>query len=209
MQRIIDKFANCLQSELNLDDEKRDAVAYGAYWLLDILLSYGSIIVAGIIFGVLKPALAVTITSSALRVVSGGAHCGSVRNCVMLSIAISIGFGSLARPIAEILPNQLIPISALLVWGPGLIAVKKFSPADTPNKPIVKEAQRRCLQNLSTIFMVGWMICYMVFLIINLVSYEILIASTLGLLWQLFSITPKGYRFTNNIDKLLTYVFGE
>jgi accessory gene regulator B len=89
-------FVNYLKVNLNLNVDQEAIALYGlqvfTYTFVDFIL----VILAGWILGCLSATLAVVLTASCLRGVSGGAHSNSPLICALLGMIMSPVLGMLA-----------------------------------------------------------------------------------------------------------------
>jgi accessory gene regulator B len=205
MDRLINNLSGILQQELELTEDSREIAAYGLYMLFSTVIGFISIVVVGFMLGVLKLAVVGVLTASGLRVLSGGAHSANLRNCTLMGAIISPGIAVLAKKF-----GPQIPLSGMygLVIAAGLFAlwgIFTYAPADTPNKPIISELFKQRLRRMSFIYLLIWF-CLIAANIGGLLfspAHDVVLASTLGIIWQVYSITPSGYKLVASIDNLL------
>lgn len=190
------------KEELNLEDDDTAVLKYSLTIYSTTIIGYTVIILAALPFGVVDTALASVITSSMLRIFSGGAHASVSRNCILGGGVIFTFLGLLAK--------LFFPSSSIVLWlivsGTVVFAfwsVHRYAPADTPGKPIVTKQQKDKLRKYSFVFLVGWFAATLLCLmgLVN-VSGKLLYASTLGIIWQGFTLTPSGYRLIDFVDRL-------
>ena len=205
MDRLINNLSGMLQQEFELTEDSKEIAAYGLYMLFSTIIGFVSIVVVGFMLGVLKLALVGLLTASGLRVLSGGAHSANLRNCTLLGAIIAPGIAVLAKNFGHQIPllgmyGLVISTSLLGLW-----IILTYAPADTPNKPIISELFKQRLRKMSLIYLLIWF-CLAAANIRGLFfspAHDLVLASTLGILWQIFSITPSGYRLVALIDHLL------
>lgn len=201
LRSVAEDTAHYLGAELHLDTKETAAIRFGLESLLDFIINLGAIIGVAWWMGITSYVLAVLVPSSLLRLVSGGAHCSTFLRCLVLSLAIMIGFGQLA---AKIMISQSL-LYALIVFlaASGVYTIHNWVPADTPAKPIVSTRKRAMYRKISYIYMAIWTVAMS-----GLTSWGesvsgVAFASIGGVGWQIFSITPAGYHFVAIMEKLV------
>lgn len=205
VERLINDIAVLLERELDLTGESKEIAVYGLYIFFSTCAGIISIAVTGWLLGVLGLSLVVVLTASGLRVMSGGAHSQCLRNCTLLGVILAPAMALGAKHIH----GYLIPPAMLaLVMAVGFISIwsiYRYAPADTPNKPIISESFKARLRRLSLLYTLAWSLL-MTIMVSGLwiaPRYDIVLASTLGILWQSFSLTPMGYKLVAAVDALL------
>lgn len=204
MERRYDWFTESLAKELNLDEENKEVVAYGLNAVTSTAGGYLLIIVFSSILGVLGSALTAAITYSAFRSYMGGAHSHSQRNCITITGVTFPLLGVLVGLIANTMPAKYLPIMVLCAVVMAIASIYRYAPADTPQKPITDLQQIYMLRRSSFIGVGLWLTgAVLVMWGIMPLSDKFLIASTLGLLWESFQVTPQGYAFLKALDRTL------
>lgn len=205
MERLINNISELLQQELGLTEERKEVAAYGLYVFISSITGIVSIVVVGFLLGILKLALVAVLTASGLRVLSGGAHSANLRNCTLLGMIVSPGIAMLAEKLGHKIPTVSMYSLVFVVGLFALWAIITYAPADTPNKPIISEDYRRRLRNLALVYLSIWAVVIIFNISGTLFSpaYDLVLASTLGILWQAFSLTPGGYKLVAFIDGIL------
>ena len=203
MSNFIDQFSKHLQNELNLNNERTEVISFGLYTLFTAVSGFVAVIVVGYIVGAVKLSLTAAVTSAIFRAISGGAHSARLRNCTILGAIVSPGIALVSRWVSPWMPDLLLFFLVAVTWLLSLASVYKFAPADTPKRPITRPEERKKFRRLSFAFLFIWIIGLTITAVMKLYSCDFILASTLGLLWQANSITPKGYRFVERFDKLL------
>lgn len=200
----IEKMGSYLQAELNLSDNDTAVVKYALHVLFSSVVSLIAIIAVAWALGVLKYALPAAFVAAGLRLLSGGAHSAKLLNCSLMGAVISPGIGLFAKYAWSVLPQQFLPACIGVTFICTLTSVWLYAPADTPNKPITKPRQKRNLRVLSFLYLIIWFIW--IFAALNSViqiPQPVLLATSLGILWQAFSLAPAGYRFVKTVDNLM------
>lgn len=177
-------------------EDQAEVLAYGLEVVLGLVIEAGVILGLAWLLGITGPTIIILISFLSFRLLAGGSHCTAYYRCLLLSTIVLLSLASLAGPLGSRLVSWpwLMALSGLgaffLTW--------RWAPVDTPQKPLPVEklpARRYwCL-----FFVLAWYV---------LISYlplppAWLGATVLGVLWQAFSVTPAGEKFTRGADFLL------
>lgn len=207
IERASKSLASGIASNLNLDREREEVLAYGAFALLQTVWSILLVIILGAIFGVLGEALAVSLAISFLRKYSGGAHSTSPNRCALIGAILSLALAFLA-----IFSGRVIGFyGPVFIGAPGFliscIVVRSLAPVDSPSKPIKKQEKRNRLKraslNMLCLLILVATILYAVYYIYNSESaliYGLCISA--GVTWQAFTLTKQGHIILEAIDVL-------
>ena len=200
--RIADKIAY----EININDEKKEIIAYGIFGIIQTLLSILFVAIFGFIFNVLIEALIVSFTASILRKYSGGVHASSPNICMTI--------GTFNCTIIPIIIKKLnlsfncVFLVGILIFILSYIAILKLAPVDSINKPIKSIKKRKELKNKSIFILT----IYFLIVVIFLVLYKFLTNIKLlfycgciyaGIFWQIFTLTKTGHIILVRVDSFL------
>ena len=207
LERMSQKLAEKISAELDYDQDKKEVVAYGAYAIMQLTLSILLIIVFGIIFRVLAEALVITASAAFLRSYTGGAHASSPNICLVVGTVVCIVFALVSKLI--ILSNLWWVVALILsVHIAAFWLISIYAPLDSKNKPISEKRKPKMKR--------GGIILNAIYLIISagIIIGAILLKKqewlvfpvgiALGVLWQVFSITPVGEIWLGRLDRLLS-----
>ena len=192
-----------LQNELKLSDTDASIVRYGLESVVTFIVNFAFITAVAWLLGVLKLSLISAFAMAGLRILSGGAHSAKLVNCSLVGAVISPGIALMTK---YVLPaeSKMLLIVSLLTFIIAIINIWLYAPADTPSKPITKPEQKRKLRLFSFIYIFIWIsVVVMNFTGIYSVPGIYLWIIALAILWQVFSITPKGYKFMEAVDYIL------
>lgn len=212
MESISNKIANKVASGLNMDEDKKEVIAYGTFSLLQIFLSIFLVSVIGYIFHLSIEALIVMFTGSILRQFSGGAHASTPGNCTTIGVIVCIGQAILLSALVDTFSNlNLFIIIELIVFVCAYYAIYKLAPVDNPAKPIKKKEKRERMKKISLIILSVYFILILSFMVIyaiikeqKLLVYALCIAG--GTAWQTFTLTKSGHLILFRTDKYLKYI---
>ena len=198
------KLAGYLRAQLVLTDNDEAVLAYSIHSLVTGTISIIAIIIVGWFLGVLKLAVTAAFTAGGLRMASGGAHSTRALNCTILGMVISPGIAFLVKHLLADLPGSGLIYLCIFTALVALTAIRKYAPADTPNKPITNPVQRRQLRRISTGLVILWLAVVLFTTIRHKIGLQpYLTASALSIIWQSFSLTPIGYRAMAGFDRLM------
>lgn len=186
-----------------LSGRDADVLVFGLRLLITSITGYLTLIVLGIVLGLLNYVLAAALTASLLRVVSGGAHASSPLRCNLIGAGIFVLLGLLAK-VSSRETGALFTAVPIIITLAGSGIIYRFAPAGTPGKPITSTVQRMYLKFASLGLLIVWGVCSV--LLVTFAAGEILpvvLASCFGMIWQLISLTPVGYKLVGMMDHLL------
>lgn len=209
MENLSKNIAKKISLELNLDNDKRDIIAYGTIGLIQTLISLILVVIVGAIFGVALEAFIVALFSSALRKCSGGIHASTAEICTTISIFICVGFALGMKYIETTFGNLnfIILVGCILfLWS--YYIIYKYAPVDSPNKPIKTLAKKQRMRRGSILTLT----IYLVLVLVNILLYIIfkknfilvyILCIYAGFAWQCFTLTKIGHIVGNSMDSLL------
>jgi len=198
--------AEKISLHLQLDNDKEEVIAYGAFNLIHTLWSTILLIIFGLVFNSLIEILLISITAALLRQLSGGVHASSPGRCSTITV-ITFGILSLFVRYTNLTPAAVVyyqlTTSVIILY-----SLYKNCPIDTPNKPIREETQRIRLRKRSFIFLVFIYIVMAIlwFLFINNRDGQVLkiiLSLHTGILWQSFLLTYLGNGIISKFDYYL------
>lgn len=217
LQKVIASQAQWLAKKLDYGKAEEEVLRYSLNLVVSTVLGYGVLIAAAALLGVLPTALAAALSASALRIFSGGAHASRLSRCVGLGAVIFIAIGWFAAggvpvlektPYLEVLASQTKVILIIIVTvGTGIIYF--YAPAPAPGKPKQTYLQQTVMKSCSLVLLWWW--GGTVWLVYSwqwgMEHQELLLASELGVVWQLMSLTPLGFGLLGGGEKILDLVF--
>ncbi|MEA4824923.1 MAG: accessory gene regulator B family protein [Clostridiaceae bacterium] len=206
MERLAKKLASNIAVSLGYDVEKEAVVAYGLIAIIQIILTTLLVLLFGFLAGVPVESLIVCFSVSILRKFSGGAHAGTAELCTSFSVVYCILTASISKWLLVGIYNQILMAFAIIViFGLSFLAVYKFAPVDSPNKPIRTEQKRIRMRKGSflvlSIYFVLALIGFAItdqFVIIK--SFEI--SLLFGVSWQIFTLTYLGAQFIRKMNQI-------
>lgn len=200
-----------IASNLKMDKEQEEIIAYGAFNLIQIIWSIFLVIVFSIVFGVLEEALIITFTISLLRKYSGGAHASSPNACAIIGTIVSVGFALIVQQVFSRFNNLAVIIIGIISLIFSYYTVYRFAPVDSLAKPIKKLEKKEYLKKCSIIvlnILLG-LIMILVFFYIKYrrgILLNIIECIYLGILWQTFTLTILGHKILNKVNLVFEYI---
>jgi accessory gene regulator B len=206
IEKVSYSLASKLASSLQLSDEQKSVIAYGATNLLQIIYCITLCVIAGLAFRVLPESLVVLFTVSLIRKYSGGIHSHSPNRCAVIGAIYSVGLGLIAKYSGVELSFTLV--LGVLVYLCAFILVYKLAPVDSSAKPIKKEKTRLRLKKYSILALCCLLIISAILIVILkfyglLFLYKYILCIYFGVIWQTFTLTKLGHAVLGKLDAFL------
>ena len=143
-EHMVDKICDTLlnkirKADLSIDDEKAEIIYYGLQNMIGELPKVIIIFCVAALIGIFKLVVIGTIVLMVYRGLAGGIHLKSHISCLLVSMTMMYGSIYLAREI--VFDNTYLVYTILCLIDTFLAFL--YAPADTENRPIIKEEQRR------------------------------------------------------------------
>lgn len=205
IEKLANNIGDRISSELKLDKDCREVVEYGAFVLLQTLLSIFLVTIFGWLFNVVIESLVISFTMSILRKYSGGVHASTSDICAIIGTIVCVGLAILISYISPLLNLNFLLILGGLIFIWSYYTVYKLAPVGNPEKQINNEEKRRRMKqssimilNLYLMIVVCIIVIYFNVGIFCLLSYSMSIY--MGLAWQVFTLTSKGRFIMVKVD---------
>lgn len=212
MEKITNLIADKIAIELQLDKDKKAAIAYGTFAIMHMTLSIILVVIFGLIFHVMFEALIISFTGSILRKYSGGAHASSPGMCAAIGTTICIAQALLIRLlIYPIINSDLLLVLMLLTFVWSYYLILKLAPVDSPAKPIKKQEKRQRMKKGSSLVLS----IYLIIVIINFTMYFFFrekkyavysLCICIGSVWQSFTLTNAGHITISKLETFLSKI---
>jgi len=207
LQKISNKFAEKVSTELKYDNDKQEVIAYGTFALLQMILSIALVVVFGLVFKVLVEALIVSFAGSILRKYSGGVHSSSPMICVVVGTVVCVAFGVLTK--IEFLTQFYVVLGlTVAVFILAYVIIYKLAPIASKSKPISDKKKVRMKRGsivvLSVYLLTGGGLFTLYLLTKNENFLNYVFCLSLGTLWQVFTLTKFGEVVLGGLDKFLS-----
>lgn len=204
MEKFAIALANKIATELQMEDEKREVIAYGLIAIIQMIITTMLVFIAGLIAGTAVEALIICFSVSLLRKYSGGAHLGTIEICTSFALVYCIGFSLIAKYlIYPVLNTYILTFVSFAVLALAYFTVYKLAPVDTPNKPIKTDKKKKRMRRGSFTTLTVYLGISVVLLSFSaiypfLLSYQT--SLLFGILWQIFTLTKIGSFILGRID---------
>lgn len=214
---MVDRLSNCIASKiskvLDLDDDKQEVIAYGAFSLIQTIWSIVLVMIFGALFNVFWEAIIISFSGALLRKYCGGAHATSPNRCAVIGVIISVGIALILDKILFYTSDIYIMIYVCSIFIFTYYVIYKYSPVDTPNKPIVNEETKKHLRK-SAFKMTNFYFVIIVLLYIyytkekSYTSLMVVSSISTGVLWQDITLFPLGHYIMSKLDIILKNISG-
>ncbi|HEY8892073.1 MAG TPA: accessory gene regulator B family protein [Clostridium sp.] len=212
MERLSNNIANKIASELSLDKDNREVIAYGTFALMQMFLSIFLVFLFGLLFHVAFEALIISFTAAILRKYSGGVHASSLGICTFIGTIVCVGQAVLISLIINYVINfKLTIILGVVIFIWAYYIIYKLAPVDSIAKPIVKKEKRNRMKKGSIILLSVYLIITVFFILFYISSGErkfVFFALCLysGILWQAFTLTTQGHLLVGKVDTFFNHI---
>mgnify|MGYP000985132066 CR=1 FL=1 len=190
--------ANHFATVLNENHQKRAVYYYGFFIIIGAMVKGIILISAALLFGTLLPTIFVFLAFASLRIGAGGYHMDTYGKCLFASLVLYITASLITQHTYKFWNDFHIAMLITITFVTGLYVLIRYAPKDTPNKPITKPEQIMKYKKLSIIILFVWFIISIALTIFKQSMY--IIALNLGILLELFSVTPTGHKFFDKIN---------
>lgn len=216
IESVSNNLASKISSYLKLNKDEEEIIAYGAFNLIQTVWCVLLVLLFGAICNVTEKAIIISVVISILRKYSGGAHSGSPNRCAIIGAIVSVGLALFIRYLNDFINFQVAIFIGSISFMLSYYAIYKYAPVDSPAKPIVKDIVKKKMKKKS-FFVLNLLVSIIMVLFISYLIFEvrfllsIVICIYAGVLWQVLTLTPKGYSVLLKIDiflKCLTEKFG-
>ncbi|TDX51804.1 accessory gene regulator ArgB-like protein [Orenia marismortui] len=198
LELISQKLINYFFKDYQADD--KEILIFGLMAVLSTTITSIFIIVCSSLLGVARFSIIAATVASILRFFSGGIHAATYKQCITISTVVFVLLGLLASYAGIGLQDSLF-IILLLALIVGSIIIFFYAPAEVEQNPINSIERRYRLKRYS--FMILFTIVFISYLILLLKNdlYQFILAGLLGVIWQLFTITPLAYKLIDLLNK--------
>lgn len=206
MYDIANRAAVFLARETGLEQKKVDRVRFGLEMIFGEIIKVVILLTAAAILGILPEALAAMVVFTAMRLVSGGAHCEDYWRCLAFGLLIELGSGELGLLAARYLTEPLLVRSIIIgtfvmampvaIWAPGEVALRLIKPEERGLSKVLSLVILALLAGVLAIFIAP-------------LSISVAVSGFMAMAVQVFTLTPPGYRVIDVFDILLSQIIGE
>lgn len=190
--------ANYLMKQQKESNEKRRVYYYGFQIIIGAMVKGILLTASTLLLGTFVPTMVIMLVFASLRVIAGGYHMDTYGKCIATSLGLFLVAGVISQYTYRFWSSELVVIFTILSFIIGLFTIIKWAPSDTPNKPITEPEEIRKFKRRSIIYVFVWLGAISLFTYFKL--HMLIIAGCFGLLLEVFTITPLGYRFFDVIS---------
>src|SRR5690554_2413293 len=216
IQKISNSMALRIGEALKLGKERRDIIAYGAFGLLQFIWSVILVAIPAVLLNVLREAMVMSFAAAIFRKSSGGVHATSPGRCAVIGAVVFNGMSFAVKAVHTEFRAIYYIIYLVFCLLLSYIVICRYSPVDTPNKPITNHEMKKKLRRASFITMHVYVIIILVLTVLLLytdsfVLSSILLSLSTGILLQAFTLTMSGHHVITYIDLFMKKikVFGK
>lgn len=190
-----------LREKLHLTPDEEEIALFGLQTILYPAVGLSLILFAGWLCGCFWTTLIVALTVLLLRLFSGGAHARSPLACALLGVIVVPALGKVAAVTAPFFTPFSLALTVAAGFLPVLVLTARLAPVDAPAKPVTAPEERRRLRSLS--LLVVLLVTAGQFIpLFSGKALALVLAASLGLWWQTFTLTRAGHRFATILDDL-------
>jgi accessory gene regulator B len=183
---------------LDEDHQKKAVYYYGFQIAIGSAVKIITLIAVSLAFGVLLPALIISLSFTLLRKVAGGCHMKTYGKCLVVTIGLFITAALLAQYTHQYWSVEGLVILFTLTFLTGIYLVIKYAPKDSPNRLITDLEEKRRFRKLSVVYMIIWLVLVIALTMYGMKTYTL--ALCFSVMLELFGITPIGHRFFEKIE---------
>lgn len=193
------KAAGCIAKELNLNNKKIAIVSYGIEVIIGALIKLAVFIAVPWMLGVLAEFMVAYLSFAILRIVAGGVHCSEFYRCLIVSAISYLSIAFISTHISSYaLPYTYREIYWVILIFSLLVMIVK-APVDVQEKPIINP-KRRLRLKIASCLVVG---LYMLISVYWHLEDKIYVASGLGILFQVSTVTKSGTQLFKLVDQII------
>jgi accessory gene regulator B len=208
IDKISKSFAHVVSSNLSLGHDQEEILAYGAFALIQTILSILTIAVCGLVLGVFAESMIISFAAAILRKFSGGVHATKPLNCAVIGMIIFCVLGLLVKHVF---------ISIEFIYVIGLMALEfafvfyvmiKYSPVGSVNKPLKNLEKRKRLKHQSLMFTISMLVINIILTYVyvhtnNINFLTVAICISTGILWQSLTLVSLGHIIIESLDTFM------
>jgi accessory gene regulator B len=208
IDNISKSFASIVSSNLSLDCDQEEVIAYGAFALIQTVLSIFAIAALGLLFGVFAESMIISFAAAILRKFSGGVHASKPLNCAVIGMIIFGVLGFLVKHV--FIRIEFVNVIGLMAAEFAFVfyVMIKYSPVGSVNKPLKNIEKRKRLKHQSLMFTfimlaVSMVLTYAYVLTNNISFLTVAICISTGILWQSITLVSLGHIIIKSLDTFM------
>jgi accessory gene regulator B len=202
--------ADKISTKLTLDNDQKEVIAYGAFALIQTILSILFVILLGSLFNVALEAVVISFIVSILRKYSGGIHASTSNACMIIGTVIFVGLAKMLTFMESSISVALTFVVVLISFSWCYHIILKLAPVESVTKPISNQKRKRMKKGSIITLSV-----YLTLVLINIMFYYVTkedkllgycLCICVGSAWQVFTLTKVGHRVLSKIDIFLNHI---
>ncbi|MCG8540875.1 MAG: accessory gene regulator B family protein [Clostridia bacterium] len=201
VDNLIESILNYFKKHLEIEEDQEAILRYSMQVSISFIANMAMALLVALILGIFPNVLFIMLTISILRSFSGGGHSKTMFGCSIYGTIIMNILGMITKytyPTKDVLSVLILLTFMFSVW-----SLHKYAPADTPGKPITTKVKRKKLKTLSFLSLFIWCTICVLWYTGLTNNFMLIYTSTLGILWQSFSLTDWGYALLHHMDRAL------
>lgn len=189
------------------DKDEQEVLIFGSEVFFGMILGTVVTLLLAYILGLHMAVFFMIVVSLAIRKTAGGAHSDDPTNCLIISALVYNVLALFAKETVVYILHY-IEYLVLTTFVIGIILVWKYSPVESPQKPL-GQSQKRNLRRLAIIVTILIFILQIMATKSQSLDYmQINYSVCLILLWQFFMLSSKGHSLIHLVDKGILYMKG-
>lgn len=208
IDKISKSFAHVVSSNLSFGHDQEEVIAYGAFALIQTVLSIFAIAVFGLLLGVFVESMIISFAAAILRKFSGGVHATKPINCAVIGMIIFCGLGLLVKHV--FINIEFVYVIGLISLGFAFVffVMIKYSPVGSVNKPLKNLEKRKRLKHQSLMFTISMLAVNIVLTYVyvhtnNIKFLTVAVCISAGVLWQSLTLVSLGHIIIESLDKFM------
>lgn len=208
IDKISKSFASIVSSNLSLGHDQEEVIAYGAFALIQTVLSIFAIAVLGLLLGVFAESMIISFAAAILRKFSGGVHATKPLNCAVIGMIIFCGIGLLVKHV--FIKIEIVYLIGLISLGFAFVffVMIKYSPVGSVNKPLKNLDKRKRLKKQSLMFTTSMLAVNIVLTYVyvhtnNINFLAVAVCISAGVLWQSITLVSLGHIIIESLDTFM------
>lgn len=195
--------AEYLQRQLGLSNDETEIALYSLQIITYSVAGITSICLIGWSLNCFWGTLTAALAASTLRLFTGGAHSRSPLICALLGMIVAPLLAKIAEFVAAQLPSIALLLVVLIGTALSVPVIYRLAPVDSSAKPIASERERHKFRLLA-VTVTALMVLIQVQFLTRSRFPGLILAISLGIWWQVFSLTRAGHRLAFFLDNLFT-----
>lgn len=208
IDNVSKSFASVVSSNLSLGHDQEEVIAYGAFALIQTLLSIFAIAAFGLLLGVFAESMIISFAAAILRKFSGGVHATKPLNCAVIGMIIFCVLGLLVKYLMINIEFVYLIVLMALEFAFVFYVMIKYSPVGSANKPLKNLDKRKRLKKQSLMFTLSMLAVNIVltyaYIFTNNINFlTVAVCISTGILWQSITLVSLGHIIIESLDTFM------